>query len=231
MRRTVLGIRHTGCPVSETSAAFPAVHLQHLSRVRAGNGSGRRLFRVRADRETVESFVEAFRNHDGVSELETVSTADGGSTVYCSVTIQYRPENPSVLSVVLDHNCHYHPTVTVQRGIEHWVLYTDRKRTVSDVVDDVETFGNSLETYRTVDMTRTRFETDELVTLLSLLTERQRETVETALEMGYYDGETSRTIEEIADALGVHETTAWEHLKKAENAILSEVGERLFSPG
>jgi hypothetical protein len=52
------------------------------------------------------------------------------------------------------------------------------------------------------------------------LTERQREAVETAIELGYYDVPRTASQEEVAAALDCAPSTAAEHLRKAESQVL-----------
>lgn len=62
----------------------------------------------------------------------------------------------------------------------------------------------------------------------TVLSERQREALETALEMGYYDSPRATTHEEIAAELGCAPNTASEHLQKGE-AKLVRAGMDTFS--
>jgi predicted DNA binding protein len=52
------------------------------------------------------------------------------------------------------------------------------------------------------------------------LTERQREAVETALELGYYDTPRAATHEDVAAELGCAPNTASEHLQKGEATLV-----------
>jgi predicted DNA binding protein len=52
------------------------------------------------------------------------------------------------------------------------------------------------------------------------LSERQQETIETALELGYYDTPRAATHEDIADELGLAPSTVSEHLQKGEAALV-----------
>lgn len=52
------------------------------------------------------------------------------------------------------------------------------------------------------------------------LSERQREAVETALELGYYDTPRAATHEDIAEELGIAPNTVSEHLQKGEAALV-----------
>lgn len=58
---------------------------------------------------------------------------------------------------------------------------------------------------------------------VSTLSDRQREALFTALDLGYYEQPRRSTHEEVAIRLGCEPNTASEHLQKAESKILKEV--------
>ena len=55
----------------------------------------------------------------------------------------------------------------------------------------------------------------------SVLSDRQHETLETALEMGYFEWPRRADIETVADTLDVTHSTALEHLRKAQQKLLT----------
>jgi predicted DNA binding protein len=57
--------------------------------------------------------------------------------------------------------------------------------------------------------------------LFSVLTERQQEILEAAVEMGYYEVPRNATHEDIASEVGVSAGTVGEHLRKVEGKVLS----------
>lgn len=57
----------------------------------------------------------------------------------------------------------------------------------------------------------------------SLLTERQREVLDAAIELGYYSVPRRVTSSDVADAVGCAPSTASEHLRKIEARVLSDV--------
>lgn len=59
--------------------------------------------------------------------------------------------------------------------------------------------------------------------LYGLLTDRQREVLETAVEMGYYEDPRRATQAEVAEALGIATGTAGEHLRKIEATLLGAI--------
>jgi len=65
----------------------------------------------------------------------------------------------------------------------------------------------------------------KLGVLSSQLSEKQKVIFSLARKNGYYEAPRRTTIEEIASIAGVHKATAAEHLRKAENKLLSFVGQ------
>jgi DNA-binding CsgD family transcriptional regulator len=59
--------------------------------------------------------------------------------------------------------------------------------------------------------------------LSAMLTDRQREILDTAVEVGYYEVPRRATHEDIAEALDLSTTTVGEHLRKIEARMLSEI--------
>lgn len=59
--------------------------------------------------------------------------------------------------------------------------------------------------------------------LSAMLTERQKEILDTAVEVGYYEVPRRATHEDIAAALDLSTTTVGEHLRKIEARMLSEI--------
>lgn len=62
------------------------------------------------------------------------------------------------------------------------------------------------------------------------LSDRQREALETALDMGYYESPRAATHEEIAAELGCAPNTASEHLQKGEAKLVKAGMEKFSSP-
>jgi predicted DNA binding protein len=57
----------------------------------------------------------------------------------------------------------------------------------------------------------------------SLLSDRQREALETAFDLGYYEVPRTASHEDVADAMDCAPSTAAEHLRKAESTLLRSV--------
>jgi predicted DNA binding protein len=231
MWETELAIRHNGCPVSDVSSAHPAVRFENVRRVGSANGRAKRLLCFEGERAAVDAFVEDFRAHPATESLERVSSDDGSRASYYISEVEYSDENPSIRYLIEQAGCFRHPTVVVRGGIEHWTIYTRSKEAVREFLDSVERVDNNVAVVRNVDIGPI---TDQAAIqhapLRSELTDGQVRAFRAALELGYYREDERVTIADIADRLNVHRSTAGEHVKRAENTLLSEIGARLF-PG
>ncbi|MDY6765510.1 MAG: helix-turn-helix domain-containing protein, partial [Halobacteria archaeon] len=58
---------------------------------------------------------------------------------------------------------------------------------------------------------------------LNPLTEKQREVLQTAYDLGYYDVPRDASTKDIAEELGVNGSTVSEHLQRAERNLLSSI--------
>lgn len=229
MREVLISVRHHGCPLSDTSARHPEVHIQNLSKGQLADGHAKRLFCLRGDPKAIRAFTTEFQTHSAVQQFERVAGQDGSSTAYFSSEIAYNRDNPSILSRIHNKGCFQHNTVSVKRGKEHWKVYTEETETVQELVAELEALENEVTLYRSIDLeSLEETQSFDFATLLTDLTPQQQVAFEAALSLGYYESDADVTTEDVAAELDVHQTTVWEHLKKAENMILTTVGEQLF---
>lgn len=229
MWECLVGVRHRGCPISDTSATLSDLAIQNVSKANVPGSFGRRLLYLRGGQADVEQFEDVCGGHDAVTDIRLVSEGEDEEAYY-AVEIDYDDSNPSVLSLINSRGMFHHGSIGVKRGIEHWLVYSEQKSAIKELIDTIQSHDNTANVHRMVDLSELGHVGNiEHGILLSQLTERQRTTFQTALEMGYYDEDSETIVSDIADELGRHETTAWEHLNKAENTILTNVGEQLFS--
>jgi hypothetical protein len=128
------------------------------------------------------------------------------------------------------NGCYQHSSVSIKEGIETWKLYTEDKSAVHALIADIEDRGNDVTLYRSKDLGEIDDATSlDFGSLATRLTARQQTIFETALKLGYYDDDSDVTTEMIGEELDLHQSTVWEHLSKAENALLTEIGGQLFS--
>jgi len=153
---------------------------------------------------------------DTLSSLECVDQwelvdDEGDTSLYLiEVTATELPERMADRADDLIGTCD--PTFT-DRGV--LLSLVGPQGIIVEAVEAYETAGASPELERLGDY---RGESD----LLEALTNRQREVVRTAYELGYYDVPRSASTEDIAAELGVDPSTVSEHLQRAERNLLSQ---------
>lgn len=226
MLEVELSIRHHGCPVSDTSKHYPHLQIQNISKVEGDSEVSKRLLGLRGNQNDITEFADDFRAHDQVQTFDRVSNSN--DLTYFSAHIEYH-EGPSIASIVQSIGCFQHSTVTVQGGIENWVVYTDDRTLVHDLVSKVESYENEVTLYRSVDVGEISGQKmSGLASLSNQLTPAQQKAFERALQEDYYILGEDVTVKDVAETLDRHYTTVWEHLDKAEKKILQDVGAKLF---
>lgn len=232
MREILISVRHHGCPVSDMSAAHPKVYIQNLSKGQLADGLAKRLLCLRGEPEALNTFTTEFREHPSVKRFERVAGEDDASVAYFSSEIEFNTENPSILSRIHNKGCFQHNTVSVKRGKEQWKVYTEDTEAVHDLVKELEALGNDVTLYQSSNLESLEdTESFDFATFLTELTPRQQAAFETALSLGYYESGVNVTTEDVAEELDVHQSTVWEHLEKAENTMLTIIGQQLFLQG
>ena len=99
----------------------------------------------------------------------------------------------------------------IQDGVGEWSL-----RTSHDSLSNLGSVFDSMGMEYTIDYVRDVEDEEEL------LTEKQKELVEKAHELGYYDTPRDISLSKVAEELGVAKSTCSEMLHRAEGKIMSE---------
>jgi predicted DNA binding protein len=185
----------SGCTVAE--AAGP-------------EGSGRSVARTRGDTVTEEAVLNDIEEppEDAIPLFD-----DGESTLYRFE----RDSDGCVCELVEDHDC---PVVDahVRDGDLHVVFHVRDKECLRDVVRDLRNSYSPVEIRR---VTTAEPEDADLV-YADELTERQRDALETAYRMGYFEHPKEANATEVADAMGIAVSTFTEHLSAAQNKLTEE---------
>src|SRR6056297_3519156 len=127
------------------------------------------------------------------------------------------------------YNCLYQPPTIHRQGWEHYsVIAFDE--------GDVRALIRDLESDRDIDvLSKTAIEEQQIPhsmlapvdQLFENLTERQLAALRLALESGYYEQPRKTSLRELADQTAVARSTYEEHLRKAENKLLTNAGQFL----
>jgi predicted DNA binding protein len=229
MREVTLRIRHHGEPESDVSATHPDVTLESVSSMTGSAAERKRIIGITGPDEEIASFLEDFGNSDAVLAVDRLTPLDVPRVLVALTFDSYRWD--SIAQRLTDMGIHYRTGTTITAGWEHWTLYLDESDDLSKIIESLERAGNETDLVRDVSLGELDgSEQLQLSGVLNELTDRQREVLATAIGLGYYQPKRETTIEEIADAVGVAPTTAWEHLVRAESKVMTELGKHLSPP-
>ncbi|MFB6086640.1 MAG: helix-turn-helix domain-containing protein [Halodesulfurarchaeum sp.] len=89
-------------------------------------------------------------------------------------------------------------------------------------MSDLETVSDRVEIKWISDSAETRT-TSERTVDLEILTEKQREAIELAVESGYYDQPRATTISELAEACNISQSAMSQRLHTAERKLLQRI--------
>ena len=177
-----------------------------------GDGVGKPVARTRGDPPVTEEAV--FEDADPPEDAEAVYD-EGSSTVYRFE----RDTEGCVCETVEDYGS---PVVEayVRDGDLHTVFHVRDRAVLRQIVEDLR------DTYTSVRVRRVTTADDpedgDLVHADDL-TDRQREALETAHRMGYFDHPKDANATDVADEMGIAVSTFTEHLSAAQKKLLDEL--------
>ncbi len=169
------------------------------------------LFRIRGRYETLEPELDESPH---VEEYELLPLTD--RECYCFITGEATPGSRQLFENFTRGSLLTVPPVSLNPdGTSTFTLVG----TQADIQAAVEGIPDPV-TVTVEEVGGERVATDSVVGALS---PRQREAVEVALALGYYDVPRESTIDDIADELDCATATAAEHLRKAESKVVSSL--------
>jgi len=157
---------------------------------------------------TGEALPEMLAAMEGYEDVSTIDVLQHSET---EAIVQFETTMPLLLMPARDSGVPLEMPFCISDGTAVWEVTAPNER-LSELGTQLEAFGISFE----VEYIRQRL-TDE-----QLLTERQRELVQTAIDEGYYDTPRSATLTELSAAVDLAKSTASETLHRAEESIVKE---------
>lgn len=228
MRKTVLLIRHKGCPISDASHEVPSVRLYNLSQMTVEEEAKelKSLLKVVGSEGDISSWIEELHSHPLDIDIDLLSSipSEMGAT-YVYIKPEYSADLPSIAHTLSKHECFLPTQATVHRGLERWPLYVPDEQDVKVIIEDIRTFSPKVRVEKDIileDISEESLTSKGEVPHFGL-TFRQVEVLIKAFEMGYYDNTQDLTMEQIGDELDLTSATVCEHLNNAENKIISDV--------
>jgi predicted DNA binding protein len=135
----------------------------------------------------------------------------------------------SIVERFEEYNCLYQPPTVHRQGWEHYSVIAFDEGDVRDLLQDLEA-DRDIEVLSKTAVTEQRVPHSMLAPVDQLfegLTERQMAALRLALERGYYEQPRKTSLRELAEDTAVARSTYEEHLRKAENKLLTNAGQFL----
>ncbi|MFB6164495.1 MAG: helix-turn-helix domain-containing protein [Haloarculaceae archaeon] len=197
-------------PADKLIADHPDVTRDALMHVNAlGDGTGILMYRLEGDHE---SLTEAIDESTAVLAWDVLDVQDDAFHLYLHIP----PGQPAgslmalaqKYALIIDTPLTY----TDQGGLRTTIVGTHDmlRQALSETPDGIRFAVEQAGQY-----------SPNREDILSILTERQLEVFQTAIEEGYYEIPREATHEDISNALGCAPSTVDEHLRKAESRVLS----------
>ncbi|MDZ7688322.1 MAG: helix-turn-helix domain-containing protein [Halobacteriales archaeon] len=161
------------------------------------------IVEVEAD-GNIADIVRDISEHDAVADVELLWTDEKDALV------EFRTRRPMMLLAARRSNIPVRMPFEIRDGVGNWELTAQRER-LSELGTVFDSMGVSYEVER---VHRIRSE--------DFLTHKQREVIETALEMGYYDTPREASLSEVAEECGIAKSTCSETLHRAEERIIKD---------
>ena len=226
MREVTFRIRHRDGPECAASARYPDVTMRSVSSMTGSDADRRRIVELRGPTESIQGFLDAFREADAVRAAEPLSPV-ARDHLYAAIDLD-AGEWDGIGDRLSEMGVHYRMGTTISAGVERWTVYIRADDDLSGVVDALERGGNDVELARNVELEQIKRPPRlSSARFLEDLTPRQREVLATAVAIGYYDHEGGVGIEAVAEELGLASTTVWEHLSRAESTVMNGIVDRL----
>ncbi len=188
--------------ISEVSTAHPDAEFRVLAAFPAEE-TGVGLLEITSS--DLPAVVGAMDDREDIVRLDLQQASEE------TALVEFETTAPLLLFSVQESGLPLELPFTIRDGVAEVELTASRDR-LSAFTAQLEAFGMSFD----VEYVR------ELVNSESLLTDRQRELLHTAVEEGYYDTPRECSLTELADTAGVAKSTASETLHRVEEKIVKE---------
>jgi hypothetical protein len=127
------------------------------------------------------------------------------------------------------HNCLYQPPTIHRQGWEHYSVIAFDESDIRALLHELEA-DRDIEVLSKTAITEQQIPHSMLAPVDQLfedVTERQMAALRLALESGYYEQPRKTSLRDLADQTAVARSTYEEHLRKAENKLLTNAGQFL----
>lgn len=223
--RLTLSIWHPNCWTLEVTDDHEGGLLGH-GVYTAGEKATGRFTAYAPTRNALEELVDAIRTSSHTDRVWTL----GSETRYDTTTptpgntargllVEYSAHD-SINDPLVNSGFYPDQPVRMTDGREYWTLVTEHSRAeIADRLDMVRRIRNA-----DIDVTKMTSRDDwpaESLFPMDIFTAKQREILQLAIEEDYYSWPRETSVADLADSLGVSESTVLNHLRTAESKLFN----------
>lgn len=167
---------------------------------------------------------------DEINEIGTVLYESADDSGYHVVTQSCLCSfEDSVIDRFEDHNCLYQSPTIYRQGWEHYTVIAFDGEDVRELLKSLRS-DREIELLSKTSSSETQIPHSMLAPanqLFEEITDRQLAALQLALESGYYEQPRKTSLRDLAEQTAVARSTYEEHLRKAENKLLTNAGQFL----
>ncbi|SNR80284.1 hypothetical protein SAMN06266787_1384 [Halorubrum ezzemoulense] len=167
---------------------------------------------------------------DDIDQLGTVLHESKGNEGYHIVTQSCLCSlEQSIIDRFEKHNCLYQSPTIYRQGWEHYTVVAFDGEDIRELLGDLRS-DREIELLSKTSISEKQIPHSMLAPanqLFENITDRQLAALQLALESGYYEQPRKTSLRDLADQTAVARSTYEEHLRKAENKLLTNAGQFL----
>lgn len=175
----------------------------------------------------IDKAVALAKSADYFESVEVVDRGPTTSTEHAMVLAFAQFPEPTPYTIMLENDYMPLDPTILRNGYEFFDLFVQSRERLVDLIDRLEAVG-SVGIERVVNDIETVFNPSPVTwgALEELLTDRQREVITVADDLGYFDVPREATLSDVAAVVGIEKSTAGEHLRRGVGHIAEILAER-----
>ena len=217
MYETSIRVKHE-CPYREISERYPDLTIREWPL------SDCQVLEISSETTPTEELL------DDISQLGTVLHESEDEDGYHVVTQSCLCSlEQSIIDRFEKHNCLYQSPTIYRLGWEHYTVVAFDDEDIRELLSDLRS-DREIELLSKTSISETQIPHSMLAPanqLFENLTDRQLAALQLALERGYYEQPRKTSLRDLADQTAIARSTYEEHLRKAENKLLTNAGQFL----
>lgn len=217
MYETSIRVKHE-CPYREISERYPDLTLREWPL------SDCQVLEITSETTPTEELL------DDINRIGTVLHESKDDDRYHVVTQSCLCSlEQSIIHRFEEHNCLYQSPTIYRQGWEHYTVVAFDSADIRELLGDLRS-DREIELLSKTSISETQIPHSMLAPANQLfedITDRQLAALQLALERGYYEQPRKTSLRDLAEQTAVARSTYEEHLRKAENKLLTNAGQFL----